>query len=67
MGTLSTIEGLTKDGAASVLFYEIAGTSDLDNKCVVVNKVQPPLPSYFRAETFAKALDAAVEAMRGEK
>lgn len=58
------LDELTKNGAASVLFYQAAG-ADASEKCTVaVNEVQPPLLEYYTAATYAGALTNAVEAKR---
>lgn len=60
------LEELTKDSAASVLFYIIAGCVDGEDHSVCINELQPPLPSYFYGKTYAEALVKAVEAKRKE-
>ena len=62
MDIASAIERLTKDGAASVLFFEVDPSIDPECKVVGVTTNEPPLPVYFWAETFEAAIAKAVEA-----
>lgn len=66
MDIASAIDELTKDSAASVLFYEVAGADPESKYEVVVNSDEPPLPIYYSAGTFAEALAQAIAAKRKE-
>lgn len=64
---VAPLEELTKDSAASVLFYEVAGADASEKYTVAVNRVQPPLLEHYAGATFAEALAKAVEAKRIER